>query len=82
MDGVIINASIDYIKHWHLDRQAVVGIKKWKECGLKIQYRNKKRATNCLNKIRKRGLIVPNNAHAYLCPQCSYWHLGHKRRKE
>lgn len=45
-------------------------------CGRKIQYRSKKRALKHLNKIRKIGLIVSRDAHAYLCPYCFCFHLG------
>lgn len=51
------------------------------ECGTKFQYRTKKRAINYLRRIKKTGVIVPSNAHAYICSQCNYWHLGHKRKE-
>ena len=49
------------------------------EC-IKIKFPSKKRAENKLKAIAKQGIIIPENAHAYLCPSCGKWHLGHDRK--
>ena len=48
----------------------------------KIKYHSKKKALKHLNRIRKWGMIIPKNAHAYLCPYCKHWHLGHDKFME
>jgi len=45
----------------------------------KIKYHNKERALKHLKQMRKWGMIIPKNAHAYLCPSCNRWHLGHDK---
>jgi hypothetical protein len=45
-------------------------------CERKIRYKSKKSADNKLKAIRKSGVIV-QDGHAYQCPVCSKWHLGH-----
>ena len=47
-----------------------------------IKYHSKKKALKHLNRIRKWGMIIPKNAHAYLCPYCNFWHLGHDKFME
>ena len=51
---------------------------KEKMCGGKIRYKSKQKALNRLKSIKKRGIIVPENAGAYHCPFCNRWHLGHR----
>lgn len=48
-------------------------------CIRKIAYRTKRRALNALNKIAKTGKLIPPSAHAYSCPYCNKWHLGHRK---
>ena len=51
----------------------------WFMCESKIRHGSKKCAENALRKIRKTGMIVSPDAHAYKCPFCQGWHLGHTR---
>ena len=46
-------------------------------CDRKKRYKAKKNAENQLKFMRKKGIIIPMDAHAYQCPYCSGWHLGH-----
>lgn len=46
-------------------------------CERKKRFSAKKHAEARLKSIRKKGIIVPPDAHVYLCPVCSGYHLGH-----
>jgi len=46
-------------------------------CDRKKRFTTKKHAEARLKSIRKKGIIVPPDAHVYLCPFCEGYHLGH-----
>lgn len=50
-------------------------------CDRKKRFNKKINAENMLKSIRKKGVIVPPDAHAYHCPFCAGWHLGHEPNK-
>jgi len=45
-------------------------------CGDKVKFASKKQARSSLNAMRKRDTM-----HAYLCPFCFHWHVGHGKRE-
>lgn len=53
--------------------------KKYNMCERKIRYRKQLTALKELKSIARTGKIIPPNAHAYKCPYCDGWHLGHNK---
>jgi len=50
---------------------------KWHMCDKKKRFSAKKHAEARLKSIRKKGIIVPPDAHVYSCLFCGGFHLGH-----
>lgn len=69
---------------WELDANAPEfgGTRWWNECGRKRALFNLDYAQTLAwmlaQSYREEGKIF----HAYKCPWCEWWHLGHKKRKK
>jgi hypothetical protein len=50
-------------------------------CGDKFQYENGAKARNAMHAL-KRKWRNGTEVNAYRCPQCSYWHIGHRPRRK
>jgi hypothetical protein len=48
-------------------------------CLGKRTYDTKKMAEGVMYQAKKRGIIVTKSMHAYKCPFCSKFHLGHNK---
>lgn len=51
-----------------------VTLSTWKKCKRKKRYRKCTMALKHLDKLNSKG----HDVHAYECPICGYWHVGHK----
>ena len=51
------------------------------QCGGKIQYQSRARARQIQRRIQSQGGMSAGGRklHAYLCPHCGWWHLGHDK---
>lgn len=56
-------------------------VRQWFMCERKTAYKSKYCAEDVLRKKRKQGMIITGEMHAYKCPSCSCWHLGHRRNR-
>lgn len=46
----------------------------------KMEFRRNKNAENYLRIRRRMGIIIPADMHAYRCPTCGWWNIGHKSK--
>ena len=50
-------------------------------CGGKIKYGSRTSAEARHESYGKAPFMKPEPLHAYQCPVCHFWHLGHKDRR-